>query len=681
MSGLGIPLRIEPDSGISLIDGAFRAVSFPLWLRICPTEEIARHSWIKLRYSSSFFDEPLRPLIRFTTASGAVLTQAMNGPILGRAEWIGRVPENVVSVSISPGRQLGPFSFRIDDVKRVSRRELLQTGFLSDPPWAFWAVQSRLLNAREEAWQALKYARGGTSFQLYQHWRNRLARPLDLHGFDIPRADWTNSPAIHLLVSLDGATPEDLFATITSLQAQVYKRWFLHAADAERASAEALSVYEKHADEDHRLCRIVHADGASRLLHIGDDDWISVISSGDVLEDYALAAVTEHIAEKPQLTLVYSDEDMITSAGIFHSPLFKPDWSPIFYETVPCIGRLTAVRHRDLLSHGSAALGLLSGEKEVLGQVLSRTKKQAIGHIRRVLYHRRRSKQSAINPPRLRQIDSETEWPEVTVVIPTRDQAKLLSRCLHSLMQTTDYPCFKVVLVDNGSTQGAARQLLAGLEGRSDFKVIARPGLFNYSRLCNDGAVQTKSPMLLFLNNDIECFDPGWLKAMVRWATRPEIGAVGAKLLFANRRIQHAGVVLGMGGLAGHIYHRCSPQAPGYLNQLQAVREVSAVTAACIAVARDKFDAIGGFDAENLPVELNDIDLCLRLAESGLKNLWTPEASLIHVQSASRGAGVEASQRYSDQRRYFARRWSEVIRDDPYFHPGLSLFSRIPALG
>ena len=220
------------------------------------------------------------------------------------------------------------------------------------------------------------------------------------------------------------------------------------------------------------------------------------------------------------------------------------------------------------------------------------------------------------------------------MIIATRDQAGLLAECLGGLRDKTDYPHREIVVVDNGSTEPDAVHLLEKIAHEPRTKVLRHPGPFNFSELSNAGARATSAPVLLFLNNDIAMLDPGWLKAMVRWAIKPEIGAVGAKLLFANGRIQHAGVVLGFGGIAGHVYRRLSKNHAGYLAQLTAPREVSAVTAACIAIERSKFEAVGGFDAENLPVDLNDIDLCLRLAERGWTNLWTPEATLVHVNRA-----------------------------------------------
>jgi GT2 family glycosyltransferase len=679
---MNMPLRLEPESGISIIDGQFHAVSLPIWLRLEPVDAIAQRSWIRLRYSSSFFDEPIRPLIRFVTASGKVFTQAMNGPVLGTAEWIGRVPDDVVSVAISPARRLGPFSFRIDALESMPRHKLLWAGMRGDPPSALWALRSRLLNAREEGWQALKYAAGGIKLERYHEWRERLARPLDIAGLDRPRADWGNGAKIHLLMSLDHAKPEDLHATLRSLRAQVQEGWFLHALSSVDAPAEVLSAYSKEMDENPRL-GIVRAKDVALPSEIAENDRISVISSGDVLEDYALAVLSETVSAKPQLTLVYSDEDTVATDGMFRSPILKPDWSPVFYDAVPYVGRLASIRYGDLVAYGFAPLDLLSDERKVLDRILAKTEKSGVGHIARVLYHRRNAEQPILNRggSGMGSKSSETEWPEVSIIIPTRDHAELLSKCLRGLEEITDYPSFKIILIDNGSTQDDALALLSSLKNNPRVKILPRPGPFNYSHLCNEGARHTTSSTLVFLNNDMEFFDAGWLKAMVRWAIRADVGAVGAKLLFPNRTIQHAGVVLGMGGLAGHVYLRCPAGEGGYLHQLEAVREVSAVSAACIAIERSKFEKIGGFDAENLAIDLNDIDLCLRLRQSGLTNLCAPEAKVIHVQSASRGIGSNAFDRYRRERGYFARQWIETIRDDPYFHPGFSLFSQRPALG
>jgi GT2 family glycosyltransferase len=355
----------------------------------------------------------------------------------------------------------------------------------------------------------------------------------------------------------------------------------------------------------------------------------------------------------------------------------------VFFQAVPYLGRLACLRHDTLTMGGVDIFDLLDDERATLGRIVAGIDPKSVGHVRRILYHRRAPPPSIHPAPQVfARSDSgpEPQWPEVSVIIPTRDRVDLLSACTRSLKEKTDYPNFNAVIVDNGSTQPEALALMRGLRDDPRFRVLERPIPFNYSRLCNDGAQVTRAPMLVFLNNDIVFFDPRWLKAMVRWAVRPEIGVVGAKLLFPNRRIQHAGVVLGMGGLSGHVYRRSPLREHGYMNQLESPRETLANTAACIAVAREKFDAIGGFDADNLPVDLNDIDFCLRIAERGWQNLWTPEAIMIHAQSATRGIDKDPFNLYRQERTYFMHRWVEAIRDDRFFHPGLSLFSQQPVL-
>jgi GT2 family glycosyltransferase len=211
--------------------------------------------------------------------------------------------------------------------------------------------------------------------------------------------------------------------------------------------------------------------------------------------------------------------------------------------------------------------------------------------------------------------------------------------------------------------------------------VMRRPGPFNYAALCNDGAAATRAPLLLFLNSDIDVIGPDWLRHLADLAVRPDVGAVGAKLLYPDDRLQHAGVTVGLNGFAGHLYSGAGRDEPGHLGELRFPHEVSAVTGACVAVERHKFEAVGGYDAQNLPVDLNDVDLCLRLGEQGWRTIWTPDAELYHLESASRGRAIRGSKVYSRERTYFRERWAHVIRDDPYYHPALSLVARNPVLG
>jgi GT2 family glycosyltransferase len=683
-SKTGIELRpgkekswlLQPETGVEIKDDVAHAVSLPFWLRLEPAKRLCKCRWIRIRYSSGFFDEPVRPLIRFETRSGNSFVQPMNGAIFGSAEWIGRVPNETVSIAISPGRLLGPFSFRIDRVDVLSRPRLLQGGFFRDPLWAFWAVRSRMVDSSQEAWQSVKYALGGTPFTRYREWVARMERPVDLEGFDRPRADWSTAPRLRFVMPLEGRLGE-LMATLRSLRAQVQERWSLHAVVGSDGDPEVLARFHDEMSRDQRLSAFLPPDLAHQDFR--DDDRIAVIQTGDVLRPYALATMAETLLDRPGLALLYSDEDSIGPHGIPETPVLKPDWSPLFHEANPYVGRLTFLRHGDLAALGLNAADLLSDEQATLRRVLNKADPANIGHIRRVLYSRRKAK---IAPPAIihKTDEPEPEWPEVSVVVPTRDRANLLAACVRGLKEKTDYPSFNVVVVDNGSTQVAARALLDNLRTDQRFHVLDRPEPFNYAKLSNDGARVTNSPMLVFLNNDIRMADANWLKALIRLAMKPQVGVVGAKLLFPNGKIQHAGIVLGMGGISGHIYRRRHARETGYLQQAANTREMAAITGACIAIERSKFEAVGGFDAENLPIDLNDIDLCLRVAERGWINVWAADAVLTHVQSASRGIERNPFDLYRQERTYFVRRWIEAIRDDPYFHPGFSLSAHRPVL-
>ena len=671
--------RLEPETGVQIQDGLARAVSLPFWLRLEPAKRLCKCRWIRIRYSSGLFDEPVRPLIRFDTRSGNSFVQPMNGAILGSAEWIGRIPNETVSVSISPGRRLGPFSFRVERIDVLSRPRLLQGGFFSNPLWAFWAIRSRMVDSHQEAWQSIKYALGGTPFKRYQAWAARMARPFDPEGFDRPRSDWRTAPQLRLIMPLQGRIGE-LMTTLRSLRAQVHEGWSLHVAAASDSDPELLVRLDEEIGKDERVSAFV--PGPSALRNFDNSDRVAVIQMGDTLPPYALGAVAEALLESPDLTALYSDEDTAGKHDRVEAPVLKPDWSPIFHETVPYIGRLAFVRHGNLAAADLGPADLLSDEQATLRRLLRDVAPATVGHIRRILYRRRKATIApAVAAPAVRKADEpEPDWPEVSVIIPTRDRANLLAACTQGLKKKTDYPSFNVVIVDNGSTQVRARALLDNLRADARFRVLDRPEPFNYAKLSNDGARATDSPILVFLNNDIRMISPGWLKAIVRLAMKPQVGVVGAKLLFPNRKIQHAGIVLGMGGISGHIYRRRPARETGYLRQAANSREMAAVTGACIAIERNKFEAVGGFDAENLPVDLNDIDLCLRVAERGWTNVWAADAVLTHVQSASRGIERNPFDQYQQERRYFVSRWVEAIRDDPYFHPAFSLSAHRPAL-
>jgi O-antigen biosynthesis protein len=673
------PPQLITETGIDLVNGRTVATTAEPWLRVEPVAAVARHRWIRLRYAASYFDEAVRPLIRFRTKTGPTITLPMNGTLFGSAEWIGRVPDHTIAVSISPVRRPGPFAFRIDEITSLSRLGLLRKG-LRRHDWLYWAVRSRLVNSRREAWHSLCFAACGTPTEAYGEWRARFARPLELNGLDQPHTEWQRGPRFHLMLDLSAGQPEGVDQTIQSLRDQIYSQWRLYPVNTSGATDVSHAYLRMSASGDARLMESAPNFLGGLSTEGNSTDFVALIEPGDVLPTYALAVVGQEALAEPHLDVIYGDEDRITADGRFCCPVLKPDWSPVFEARQKHLGRGVFLRARGLT--GDRPSDVLSNYDEAVATFARTTPRERIQHIRRILYSRAIEGDQFRRGPAepYRRTDDPAVWPRVVVVIPTRDQAKLLEDCITGLRARTDYPELEIVIVDNGSTQPDAVRLLKTLADQPRTAILRRPGPFNYSALSNDGARASDAPVLLFLNNDVVPLDPGWLKPMVRWAIKPEIGAVGAKLLFPHGLIQHAGVVVGFGGIAGHLYIRLHGEHRGYLDAAMVPREVSAVTAACVVVERSKFATVGGFDADNLPVDLNDIDFCLRLGERGWTNLCTPEATLVHRQSATRGVERDPYELYRKEREYFVRRWAHVIRDDPYFHPALSLYAHDVAL-
>jgi GT2 family glycosyltransferase len=263
-----------------------------------------------------------------------------------------------------------------------------------------------------------------------------------------------------------------------------------------------------------------------------------------------------------------------------------------------------------------------------------------------------------------------TETPLVSVIVPTRDRLDLLRPCLDSLRNRTVWPALEIIVCDNDSREAETHDFLRALirEGRG--VVVPYPGPFNFAAMNNEAARRARGRLLVFMNNDVEAFRPDWLVALARHALRKEVGAVGAKLLDGEGRIQHGGIILGTGGLATHSHRHFPGEATGYLSTLRAAHRVSAVTAACLMVEADKFWSVGGFDADKFAVDFNDVDLCLRLNAAGYRTMLAPEAVLYHREAASRRRTKAADERHATEVAAFRRQWGPLLVQDPHYNPG-----------
>ena len=536
----------------------------------------------------------------------------------------------------------------------------------------------------------------------YQAWflQHRLA-PQEL---DIIRAEartFQHAPLISVITPVFNTPVVWLEAAVDSVLAQTYENWELILIDDASTDPETLGILPGLVARDPRirLTRLPLSGGISAAsnagLEIAAGEWVGFFDHDDLLEPDALYRTAKLLQEHPEADLIYSDEDKLTENG-FEAPLFKPDWSPDFFLSYNYICHFTTIR-RTLLDSVGGFRSEFDGAQDydLFLRIVERTER--IHHIPRVLYHWRRSASSTSDnirrkPKALeagkRAIDEHLQrraeaghvaidwrthayWVKrdvrrarkVCIIIPVRDAIPLLSRCIDSIVKKTSYPDYEIVIINNDSQSDEARDYFS----RTPHRLLHFPGPFNFSAINNFAVEQTQCPWLLFLNNDVEVIESEWLGVMVEHVQRPEVGAVGARLLYPDNTIQHAGVVLGVGGIAQHAFRGFPAEDPGVNRQLQVTRNYSSVTGACMMTRREVFDEVGGFDEERLPVTFNDVDLCLKMRRAGYLIVYTPFAKLYHHESASRRRSVEALE--TDVMR---ERWPDLLERDPYYNPNLS---------
>ena len=406
----------------------------------------------------------------------------------------------------------------------------------------------------------------------------------------------------------------------------------------------------------------------------------AIVAPGDRLNpvDAAPAAFAD-------ADIVLSDEDALDADGLRTTPLLGAAWDP---DRMLAAGRPGLALIRTALLR---RVGFRPGDTDwsVLLRAAAATTPGRIVHVPALLLSRRRPAPCP-DPGQVRRHLDATDQPNcrveahagvlrilrplpeppprVSVVVATRDRAELLAACLDGLLHRTDYPDLEVVVIDNGSSASDALAILSRARADPRVRVLGRPGPFNWAALNNDGVRGSTGAVVVLLNNDTEVIEPGWLRELVSQAVRPDVGAVGAKLLYPDHTIQHAGVLLDGKDHALHSWRGMDGEAPGYQHSLVVVRDVVAVTGACLAMRRDVFDAVGGCDAANLPVTWNDVDLCLRVRERGLRVLWTPHARLLHHEQATRGSDAtsENDRRFRREQAYMRHRWRETLRIDPF---------------
>ncbi|RDV26557.1 glycosyltransferase [Alteromonas aestuariivivens] len=412
------------------------------------------------------------------------------------------------------------------------------------------------------------------------------------------------------------------------------------------------------------------------------------LNSGDTLSHFAQSEFGKAAAE---YELVYSDTDSEDDVGHLKSPRFLPDWNPDLQISTAYVQTAVVVNNSLLSKLGLEAVGSIP---ELIVLAWLSFPNASVGHLPYTLVHSRKTSTNylasvakvlqnhmgaQISEIGQHQVNSvlwsRHKQPLVSLIIPTKDGKELVKACIESIQTKTKYKNYEILLIDNGSEDPASLAYFEELNAHSQIRVLKYPGPFNYSAINNFGVAHAKGEVVGLINNDIEVISPLWLDYMVGHVLRGDVGCVGAKLLYSDGRIQHAGVVLGYGGGAGHAHKYYPHDHPGYMNRLIATQSFSAVTAACLLVRRELFEQVGGLNERDLAVAFNDVDFCLRIRELGKRNIYCAEAELYHHESVSRGLDIspEKAARFNKELRFLQSRWAKVIKHDPAYNPNLTL--------
>ncbi len=401
-------------------------------------------------------------------------------------------------------------------------------------------------------------------------------------------------------------------------------------------------------------------------------DFITFIHEGDKLSPHAVMQLNRFIADNPAAQLVVTDEDLLDSSGQRCQPFFKPDWNPDYLSNYNYFSQGVVYNCKFFNDLGGFNTNEESPNHALALSATRKLKGRQICHLDKILFHFKRPIKDSIHQV---QFDIPQPAPLVTIIIPTKDKLELLKPCIDGVLNKTAYDNFEIIIIDNQSEESETQEYLLSLKSNFTINILNYEKHFNYSEMNNLAVKQAKGELVCFLNNDISIIKDDWLTEMVSHACRPEIGCVGAKLLYPDGTIQHAGVILGLKGYASHAHKGFDGEDVGYFNRLVVTHNVSAVTAACMLMRKETFDEVGGFDAKNLEIAYNDVDLCLKVRELGYRNLFTPHAQLIHHESKSRGKKRNKKQQKQlrKESEFLVKKWGGVLYSDPAYNKNLTL--------
>nr|WP_233583001.1 glycosyltransferase family 2 protein [Candidimonas sp. SYP-B2681] len=523
-------------------------------------------------------------------------------------------------------------------------------------------------------------------------------------------------PKISIVMPVYDPPLDFLDQAIWSVRQQLYPHWEFCIADDASKNQAVRDLLARHAAEDPRIKVIYRSENghislaSNSAAEQATGEFVALLDNDDLLPPQALFYIADAILKNPTAGLIYSDEDKIDSAGNRRSPYFKPRWNPDLFLSHNMICHLGVYRRTLGAELGWFREGYEGAQDYDLAlRCVERLASKDIVHIPRVLYHWRShagstafagSEKNYASTAGQRALDDHfarigvaaksdllhmgmyrvrydiaEPAPMVSLIIPTRNGLDLIRLCITSILEKTHYTNYEILIIDNGSDDPNTLAYFRSLANNPNVRVIRDEQPFNYSALNNSAVEQARGEYVALVNNDIEVISPHWLHEMVSIAMQPGVGAVGARLWYPDNRLQHGGVVIGLGGVAGHSHKYLQRHQPGYFHRAQLIQSFSAVTAACLLIKKATFQEVKGLNEEDLQIAFNDVDFCLRVREAGYRNVWTPYAELYHHESATRGTEdtPEKKARFSKEVMYMKERWGDSLLDDPAYSPNLTL--------
>jgi GT2 family glycosyltransferase len=551
----------------------------------------------------------------------------------------------------------------------------------------WWHITGRRVRARNR----LRAAGACLPFA-YEAWMQTVERAEVLEDQTTPefgKGRW--HPSFSILLTVEPAcSAAEIRRSIRSIERQFYANWTISIIGPRSGH-----IGDNGADERIRFLETSDEPSTAVFgLRQASADFIMPVRPGDELSPWALLRFAEALQSEPNARIVYGDHDELDSGGNRKTPWFKPRWNEELFLARDFMSGAVAIRS-EVARTLAAELPPEAPFYELLLRA-ARSETASVIHVPHIVAHLRVHDSDSDQEARIDAVGRQLadagvavaagpfesvrvswplpkELPLVSIVIPTKDKLELLRPCVESVLARTTYRSFEVLIVDNGSVEERTSRYLGEIVNDPRVRVLPYPGRYNYSAINNHAAREARGDYLCLLNNDTEVIEEEWLTEMMRYAVRSDVGAVGAKLLYPDGTIQHAGVIVGIGGAAGHAHRNLPDAESGYFSQAHVAQYVSAVTGACLTVAKRKFLEVGGLDEESLAVAFNDVDLCLKLERVGWRNVYVPHAVLTHHESKSRGKDHSPSQidRYRGELRIFQERWGTKTYDDPLFNPNL----------